>query len=76
MVEVLFEKASEEPNPDKALLAETQKLSPYQSIGAAAFRNQAHVVRYLVTQTHLDITPHLHHLMMLLMLIWCLEKRV
>jgi hypothetical protein len=61
MIKVLFEKANEEPDLAKALLANNQTLSPYQSIGAAAFRNQLHVVRYLLTQTHVDITPHLYH---------------
>ncbi|ORY07904.1 hypothetical protein BCR34DRAFT_489051, partial [Clohesyomyces aquaticus] len=61
VVKILFEKASEDSDLAKALMAETQEDSPYQSIGEAAFWGRADVVEYLLTQNHLDITPHLHH---------------
>jgi sirohydrochlorin ferrochelatase len=61
MIQTLFEKASLEPDLASALLTETQTISQYQSIGAAAYRNQPHVVRYLLTQKHVDISSHLHH---------------
>ncbi|KAF1835029.1 hypothetical protein BDW02DRAFT_496935, partial [Decorospora gaudefroyi] len=61
LVEILFERASQEPRLAEALLQETPKESPYQSVGEAAFWDQPHVVRYLLTQTHVDISAHLHH---------------
>jgi ankyrin repeat protein len=61
MIQTLFEKARQESSLANALLADTQKLCPYQSIGVAAFRNHAHIVHYLLSQTHVDITPQLHH---------------
>ncbi|KAF2467752.1 ankyrin, partial [Lindgomyces ingoldianus] len=61
VIKILFEKASGEPELAKALLAETQKDSVYQSVGEAAFWGQADVIQYLLTQDYVDISPHLHH---------------
>lgn len=61
VIEILFEKASEKPELAKALLAETQDDSVYQSIGEAAFWGRVDVVKYLLTQDYVDISPHLHH---------------
>lgn len=61
VIEILFEKASGEPELAKALLAETQNDSIYQSVGEAAFWGQVDVIQYLLTQEHVDISPHLHH---------------
>jgi ankyrin repeat protein len=61
VIEILFEKASGEPELAKALLAETQNDTVYQSVGEAAFWGQANVIQYLLTQDYVDISPHLHH---------------
>jgi hypothetical protein len=61
VIEILFENADENPKLAKALLAETQNDSVYQSVGEAAFWGRADVVQYLLTQDYVDISPHLHH---------------
>lgn len=61
MIKILFTKASKEPDLAKALVAETQVDSPYQSGGEAAFWGHADIVQYLLTQKHVDITSHLDH---------------
>jgi hypothetical protein len=61
IIEIMFAKASKEPDLAKALLAQTQVDSPYQSVGEAAFWGHADIVQYLLTQQHVDISPHLHH---------------
>jgi hypothetical protein len=46
---------------NNALLAETQIDSEFQSIVEAAMFGQADVIRYLLTQDHVDIGPHLYY---------------